>query len=162
MSAGNDQGEHRKGDIPVFEKRGFDMGLDMVDPEERLSKIIGQPFGEGEADEKRADEARSLGHGKMIDLLEGDAGAVQAFADDVVDRFEVLARSELGDDAAVGRVDFVLGENDIAQDSSRRRRTAAAVSSQDVSMATGVRSSWRSDHQHYRRNSFSQCFKVLS
>ncbi len=130
------------------------MGFEMVDAEERLLMVIGQALGEGQADEERADEPGPLGHGVEVDLGDAHPRPRQGLADDGRDRTDVLARGQLRDDPAVRRMDLVLRQDDVAEDLrgarasegghvpegrvpiSGVRRTAAEVSSQDVSMAS--------------------------
>ena len=149
VAARDEETQHGKGDARILEEAGLEVGLEVVDAEERLLVVIRQTLGKGQPDEERADEPGPLGHGVEIDGLEADARPPQRFADDGRDRLDVLPRRQLGYDAAVRRVNLVLGQDDIAEYLGRRvgtrtggsvpgsgaRRTAAEVSSQEVSMA---------------------------
>jgi hypothetical protein len=120
VAAGDKEAERRERDTGIFEKGGLEMGGEVADADQGLLEIIREALGKREADEERSNEARALGHGKKVDRVQTDVRAGQAFADDGIDRPDVLARGEFGNDPAVGRVDFILGEDDIAQDLGSR------------------------------------------
>ena len=63
------------------------------------------------------------------------AGLGQRRVDHRVDQLEVVARGDLGDDAAEALVDRGLRGDDVASSTRGPSRTAAQVSSQEVSIA---------------------------
>ena len=65
------------------------MGLDVVDAHEREAPGEGQSLRGAEADEQRADQARSLGHREGVDVLGLLAGGV------LIDRFGFALQATL-------------------------------------------------------------------
>ena len=74
MPAGNEEPQDGILDAGVFEETCFEMGLEVVNADERFLVVVSQPLGEGQADEERADEPGALGHGIEVDRFECDAG----------------------------------------------------------------------------------------
>ena len=68
-----------------------------------------------EADEQRADQARALGGGHQLDLVQAAAGPRQGLVDDGVDQLEVVARGDLGHDPAEAGV-LLLGGDHVGAD----------------------------------------------
>ena len=98
MAAGDDeceQGSRVQG--PGFRGRGrvhedsVDVAFEVVDADEGFLCGEGQGFGEGDADEECAGEARTGGYGYGFEVGVLETGAVHGFADDVGDGAEVLA-----------------------------------------------------------------------
>jgi len=116
VPAGDEEPQDGILDAGVFEKTRFEMSFQVVDADKRFLVIVGQALGEGQAHKKRPNETRPLGHGVEVDRFECNAGARQRFADDGRDRFDVLARGQLRNDATVGCVNIVLGQDDVAED----------------------------------------------
>ena len=95
---------------------GVDVAGKMVDGNERLAQREGESFAVGDADQQRADQAGALGDGDGGEILQGDSGLLDGFADDRNDLAEVFARGEFGDHAAVLAVNFDLGGDDAGKD----------------------------------------------
>src|SRR4030042_6339119 len=68
-----------------------------------------------------AEKAGSLSHGKGTDVAGRKRSPLQTLGHDIPDRPEMLARGQLGNDTTEWGVDFVLGEDDAAQDLAFRR-----------------------------------------
>ena len=95
------------------------MALQVVDGRQRQPARGGQALRGGDADEQRADQARALGDGDQLGVVERGAGAREGVVDDRVDELEVVAAGDLRHDAAVAVVD-ALGGDDVGADLARR------------------------------------------
>ena len=85
---------------------------------ERQPPRGGQRLAGRDADEQRADQARALGDGDRLDVVQRRPGLGQRVVDHGVDELEVVARGDLRHDAAVAVV-HALGGDDVGAD--RRR-----------------------------------------
>ena len=138
VAAGDEEQEIGKGET-VGQAGGQRVALEMIDRKQRLAGGERDRLGRGQADEDAADEAGAGGRGDRVDVGEAEARLAKRRGDDAVERLDMGARGDLGDDPAEGGMVGDLREHDVGQDAppTRRRRrstTAAAVSSQLVSM----------------------------
>jgi hypothetical protein len=113
-----------------LERDRVDMAFDVVHAHDRLAERVGEAFGEVDADEERADEARPLRDGEVVNLTCLHAGLGEGCGDDLFDLFEVFARGNFGDDAAEAlvrgdlRVDHARAHAPPVFDDRRRRLVA--------------------------------------
>ena len=108
----------------------------MVDAHHGDAPAEGQRLGRGDADQQRADQARSGGHGDGVRSPPADAGLVERPLDDGRDRLDVGAAGQLGHDPAEGGVQVDLaGHHRRAHrqrvvDDGRRRLVAGRLDGQ--------------------------------
>ncbi len=79
---------------------GGDVTLQVIDRRERQLARGGESLCGGQPDEQRADETGALRGGDQLELIEPDGGLLQRALHDRVDDLEVMARGDLGHDAA--------------------------------------------------------------
>ena len=77
------------------------MALEVMDADRRHAEPVRERRGDARADEQRAGEARTLGVGDRVEVLERHSGAREHALDERQRVPDVVARSELGHDAAV-------------------------------------------------------------
>ena len=124
--------EVQRGDVPV----------EVVDPDERQATRPRDRLRGGDADEQRADQPRPLRHGDAVDVVERRARLGERLADDRRDELEVAARGNLGDDAAVARVQIGLRGDDaranlpVLRDERRRGLVATRLDPEDQASAS--------------------------
>ncbi len=112
------------------------MPLQVIDGGERQLTRGGEGLGGGEADEQRADQARTLGGGDEADVIERHGGLRERLGDDEVHELEVVAGGDLGHDPAVAVV-HALGGDDVREHAPARVEhggagvVAAALERQD-------------------------------
>ena len=122
VTAGDDQSDERELDareralLRGFEQHGVDVAFEMVDAEERLAERPRHGFGVAHADEQRADQVRPLGDGDGVEVGVGDVGLFAGFAHHGDDFFQVGARGELRDNAAILGVEVDLRADDVGED----------------------------------------------
>ncbi len=85
--------------------------LEVVDAGQRQPGGGRDALGRRDPDQQRADEPRALRDGHQLHDAQRGAGAPQRVVDDVVDQLEVVARGDLGHDAAVAVVDALRGDH---------------------------------------------------
>ena len=101
VPAARDQAHVRRVErIGLQEVRG-DVAVEVVDGHERQPARGRERLGAGEPDEQRADEPRAPRDRDALDVVEPRAGPGERVVDDRVDQLEVMARGDLGHDAAV-------------------------------------------------------------
>ncbi len=127
MAAADDEGEEGGVRLPGLRietwgtkilgvhKDGVDVAFQVVDGYEGEIGAEGEGLGETDANQQGTGEARTFGDGYGGEIGVGDARLLHGFADDGDDGAEMLARGELGDDAAVVAVDELRGD-DVGQD----------------------------------------------
>ncbi len=93
---------------------GEQMPVEMVHADDREVARPRERARRLDAGEKRADEPGALGHGDRVDGFQ-PSRRLDGFPDDGEDRAEVRARGQLGDDAAIGRVEGDLGGDHVRQ-----------------------------------------------
>ena len=103
------------------------MAFEMVDRLQRLAGRGGQRLGRHQPDDQPADQAGAGRGGDGVDIGERDAGIVKRRLDDAVERLDMGARGDLGNDAAECRMLLDLAEHDVGQD----LRPAAVVQRDD-------------------------------
>ena len=135
-AAADDQTHRRAQPRRVPEERGKEVPFEVVDAEERFLLPQRQPLGDRRADHEAARQSRPRRGGEGVHVREGDACPGERVVEQRRQFAQVLARGGLGHDAAVEGVQVDL-RGDLAGEQFRRvpRKTATAVSSQEVSMA---------------------------
>ena len=91
------------------------MAFNMVDRNQRLVQGIAQALHAAHTGEQRADKTRAIGHGQGIHILKPDAGGGYGFIHHPVAGLHMRAACDLGDHAAVQRMQVNLTENNIGQ-----------------------------------------------
>jgi hypothetical protein len=74
----------------------------MVDADERFPRRPCEALGHLNADEQRADEPGTVGHGNTVDVSKRNLGSSERRADDGPDVAEVISRRELWHHTSVG------------------------------------------------------------
>ena len=105
VAAGGEQAQERRLDRVRLQVVGGHVAVQVVDRRQREPARGGEGLGGGDADEQRADQARALGDGDQLDVVERGARAGERVVDDGVDQLQVMARGDLGHHAAVAVVD---------------------------------------------------------
>ena len=84
----------------------------------REGELIGhrQPLRGIDPDQEASGQSRTVGDGDRVQLVQLGAGLLKRPVDHGNDRQEVLPRGDLGDDAAVDRVDLCLRRYDVGED----------------------------------------------
>ena len=134
VAAAGDQAEEGRLERLGLEEVGGDVALQVVDRDQRQPPRRGDRLGGADPDQQRADQARAGGHRDRLDLVERGAGLGQRRLDHRHRQLEVVARGDLGDDAAEVRVRLGLRGDHVGEDRAAPSSTAAQVSSQEVSM----------------------------
>ena len=98
------------------EVEGGDVPVEVVDRHEREPPRPGERLGRGKADEERPDQARTARDGDRVDVVQARAPPGERLAENGSDQLEVSARRDLGDDAAVARVQVGLRGDDVGED----------------------------------------------
>ena len=88
------------------------MALEVVHADERLLVHPRERLGHGAANQERAHQSRPLGHGDAVETGQRHASVAEGLGNDRGDDLEVPARGQLGNHAAVGRVNGVLRGHD--------------------------------------------------
>src|SRR5690348_236520 len=99
-----------------LQKNRMHVAFEVIHGHEGLSQREREDFSVSEADEKRADEARTLRHADCIDVSKFDSGLRGGFADDWDDLTQMLARSQLRHHAAILAMDVHLRRDNARQD----------------------------------------------
>ena len=93
------------------------MAFDVVDADDGFARSEGDGFGEVDADQQGTDQAWALRDGDAIKFRVSHSGCFQSFINDARDLFQMFARSQFGDYAAVFFVSGYLRIDDVGQDS---------------------------------------------
>ncbi len=88
----------------------------MMDADERQSPSVRDRFSDLQRDEERADEPRSARHRDRVDVGQADPSSLERLRDDGHHVDDVVARGELGHDAAVLGVDVDLRGDHVGED----------------------------------------------
>ena len=115
MSAGRDEGQKRRLQLRVRQKRRRDVAADVVHRDERLVQGKGKRLAEVRADEQRTDKARRTGRRDRVHVVLIHAGVRKRLLGHAHDRLHMAARGNLGHDAAVERVGRDLRVHDVRQ-----------------------------------------------
>ena len=89
--------------------------MQMVDRDERQPPRPGQGLCGRDPDEQGADEARSLGDGDPVDVVERGSRVFERAPHGGEQKLEMVARGDLRDDAAVPRVQLGLRRDDVRE-----------------------------------------------
>ncbi len=131
---------------------GQEVPVEVVDAYDGQAAAVGDRLGGREPDEQRTDEARPLGHGDRIHVVEAVGQGGEGPFEHRDDGTQVGAGGELGNDPAVGRVQADLARHGVRQHQAvvthhgGTRLVAAALDAEDLHVPhiTG----WRvSDHR---------------
>jgi hypothetical protein len=137
VAAARDQRHERRLERLGREEARRDVALEVIDGREWQPAGGGDALRGAEADQQRADQARPLRRGDELDVVEPRAGFGERRIDDGVDELEVVARRDLGDDAAEAVV------NALRRDHVRERRPVDADERSAGVVAAGLE---REDH----------------
>ena len=112
------------------------MALEVVDSGKRQLARGRDPLRHAPADEQRPDETGAAGRCDQRDVIEARARARERLVDHRVDQLGVVARGDLGNDAAEARVhllggDHVGGDRSVAPDERGARVVAARLERED-------------------------------
>ena len=91
------------------------MTLQMVDRDERLACAVGQCLGGHDTDDDTADQTGAGRDGDPVHRVKLDPGIAQRGSDDPVERFDMRARGDLGNDPAERFVFTDLAQHDVGQ-----------------------------------------------
>jgi hypothetical protein len=135
----------------------------VVDRGERLAERPRERPGERDPHEERADQAGSRGDGDSVDLLERRSRIVERRLQDRLDVLQMVARRELGNDAAVRAVERDLGGDDVREDArsvlhdSDGRVVAGCLDAEDLHFvnSTQTRLSNPTDADRFQENNAS-------
>ena len=99
--------EHDRGDLRLRRRRvalvepvRVDVPLEMIHADERQARGEREPASVVRADQEAAHQTRPDRRGDRVDLAQLDARGVQRLLRDAVERVQMLARRDLGNDAA--------------------------------------------------------------
>ena len=110
------------------------MALEVVDREQRQAVHRGDRLGGDEADDQAADQARAGAGRDAGELAKAQPGLGHDPGDQPVEDLDMGARGDLGHDAAERRMSVLLAEQASASTRRSPSTSAAAVSSQLVSI----------------------------
>ena len=97
------------------EPRGECMTFEMIDREQRLVVRQRDGFCRGQADDDAANQSRTCRRSNPIERLERNLRLAHRFGDNAIERFDVGAGGDLGDDATEFGVLTDLRPHDIGQ-----------------------------------------------
>ena len=138
VPATHEQNDQRHLEIGLFEKRGIEMGLEMVHRNERHVPHERHRLGRRHADEQGADEARAVGRSNGIDLAILEAGLNDRLGDHRHDRLDMGTAGDLRYDPAITLMDLDLARHDRRHDvgpsphDGSRRLVTAGLDAEDA------------------------------
>ena len=149
VSAGNDEGQHRKLQIvvsflPLFEQHGMDVAFEMVDGDQRLVEGEGQSLGIADAHQQGSRKAGALRDCDSVDGVVSMLGLGQRLAHDRHDGAQMLPRRQFRYDAAIGLVSRDLRRDDVRDQllarahHSRCGFVAGTFDAEDVGVGHGI------------------------
>ncbi len=109
VAAGDQQGHEGKSRRVRVKKSRMDVAFQMVDPHPGDTQAVSVALGKGKAHQQGAHQAGALGNGQGVEIRRLDAGFGLGFEDHRQDHFDVLARGQFRDHAAVAVMDLHLG-----------------------------------------------------
>ena len=115
VAAGGHQAEEGRLEFRMGEVERRDVAAQMMHRYQRFVGRVGQPFGEVHAHEHGPDEAGRKGDGHGVHVVDGLAGIQQGLFHGGADELAVAAAGDLRHDAAVQRLFFYAGGDDVAQ-----------------------------------------------
>ena len=104
VTAAGDEAEEGRLQRLGLEEVGGDVALQVVDRDQRQPPRRGDRLRGADADQQGPDQARAGGHRDRLDVIERGAGLVQRRLDHRRRQLQVVARGDLGHDAAELRV----------------------------------------------------------
>ncbi len=117
MAAGDEQ--HQIGKTQTIgEPRGQRVAFQVIDGIERLAGRPRDRLAGHQSDDQAADQTGTTCRSNRIDVVERHAGPQQRLLDQRVERFDMGARGNLRNHAAIGAVLFQLAQDDVAEDAS--------------------------------------------
>ena len=108
MAAAREQAQERRIDGLGCEEQRGDVAVQVVHGHEREAPPPRERLRRRQPHQERADQARPARHGDARNTLEVGARLPQGLADDRHHELQVTARGDLGDDAAIARVQLGL------------------------------------------------------
>ena len=124
MPAGDQQHQVGEGER-VGEARGQRVAREVVDPDQRQPGARGQPLGEGHPGDDPPEEAGPGRDRHGVHPVEAEPGLAERRLGHGVEPLGMGAGGDLGDDAAEGRVQRVLGGHEVREDLGARRARGA-------------------------------------
>ena len=115
MASGHHQAKRRRTEVWFLELGGEDMGRQVADTDHRQLARPGDRLPEIDAHQQAANQARASGHGDTVDLLPACGRVLQCPLDHRDQCLQMRARGDLRHHASVGRVQGILGANDIGE-----------------------------------------------
>jgi hypothetical protein len=138
VPAGGDQAEEGRLErlaAPHAEEVGGDVPLQVIHRRERQPPRGGEGLGGGEPHQQRPHQPGSARDGHQADVIERDPGLLQRARDHEVDELQMLARGDLGNDAAKTivhlRGDRIRAHGAPAVDDRRARIVTAGLDRED-------------------------------
>lgn len=101
-----------------MEPVGVDVGFEMMDGVKRLVPENGESASGECADEKRTEQAGSVGDGDVVDIVFREVSARKGLMNDGEDGFEMGTGGDFGNDATVSGENVNLRNDDVAQNLS--------------------------------------------
>ena len=118
MPARNDKAQKRRLQIGVRQIISRNVPADMVNRNKRYTETVRCCLCKIHANQYRADQPRRIGHSDCVDFLPRHGRARERLICQRINRFDVLARSQLRHDAAIETVQCDLRGNAICQNCS--------------------------------------------
>ena len=115
VAAGGHEAEERRLELRVGEVKGCNVSPQVMHGHQRFARRVGQPLGKVDAHQHCADEAGCKGDGHSVHVVDGLTGVQQGLFDGGADELAVAAAGDLGHNAAVERLFFHTGGDDVAQ-----------------------------------------------
>jgi hypothetical protein len=109
VAAGDHEPQERRRGRIVLQEHREEMTFDVVHADQRQLRGEREHLRDLDSNQQRANQARTAGDTKSVELRKPAAGRAQRFIDDRQDALQVIARSQLRYDAAVARVQVGLG-----------------------------------------------------
>ena len=115
VPAADHQPDTWKDIAPWRQPARINVGLDVIDPDERNVQGQGQHLGTTDPNEQCADETRRVMHSHAADLIEADACLLERLVRHRQQTLQVGPSSDLGHDAAEPGMQVRLGSHDIGE-----------------------------------------------
>jgi putative nucleotidyltransferase with HDIG domain len=117
MAPGNDQGQRASlPQLTVRHQDGVDVPLQVVDGHQRFVEGKGQRLGVSNSNQQCSGQARPLGDGDGIEILEADPCFLQRSPNDRHDIAQMFARGKFRNHPTIGRVGGDLRRHDVGKD----------------------------------------------
>ena len=113
MAAAGHQTEEWRLQLWVGQIVGCNVPAQVMYRHQRLARAVSQALGKIHAHQHCTDEARRKGDGHSIHIVDGLACIQQGFFDRSADKFAVAAAGDLRHNAAVKRLFFDAGRNNV-------------------------------------------------